>query len=663
MKSISIVAFLGMAALLSPLAAAQCTSNCVVTNHSGDQTITQSPGTSLVIQGNLAPQSVDYVLHADQFSGSDIGEQVTNAFNSIACSTTGPQSVEVLLPANALLVSTHTMAPQACAAKGQRNPLRILNMNGALVRYTGTSDAFLLSPGSVSGTLFAPLLIENGQMTGTAAAANGLHIQNGGGTVLSNMQIWGFENGCGTMFEDIHGDWTESTVIENASYGYNGHQICYINNAASPGTGSFLYNTVHSTHFSLGDGEDGILVNGNGHGAQLWGGNFDIKFNVTTGSRPANVVHVQSGGSVARDFWLIRGEQTGGNPQLQNCVFLQGDVASYYNTQADILQSGITNNCGFQGSHSNSHTLNLLPDISWQPEGYISQFRATKWSNHGGNNAGYTQIFGAAPGTEHDSGLQLTSRNVPQTGNSESDTITSTTDAPIKNVMDCETASGGACGFGPGWSDTTGTGYNIAAGSGLTCSGATGTIRLASGALAASYSNAPALISGGTTTKIPTIPINGVRLGYISGTVGATTATFRSSTCEPQNGGVVYLVQFPSAAVDTTSLRIGSAAAQAQATVYSQLATFVTRDLSPRPVNASSCSDISEVVTSANGASTTSADMPFNVIAPAPLGPGPVSVTSPYRPSAGHITLRFCNNAVSGSWSPPSGAYTVVSIR
>jgi hypothetical protein len=224
-------------AVLSPaIARAQA----ALTNPSGSQTITQPPGSSLVINGNLAPQSVDFVLHAAQFPGDDIGVQATNAFNSVGCPTTGPQAVEVDFPANARLVTTHTIAPQPCPNAGQHNPLRILNMNGSVVQYNGTSDAFLLDDGSTVHGLWAPLIVENGQVLGTPAGRSGFHLLNGGGSVFTNVDVWGFSNGCGTLLEDTHNGWTEGAIIENATYGNNAHQICYTNNAAAPGTGSFL---------------------------------------------------------------------------------------------------------------------------------------------------------------------------------------------------------------------------------------------------------------------------------------------------------------------------------------------------------------------------------------------------------------------------------------
>lgn len=646
------------AATLALTAATPAAAQSALTNPPGNQTITQPAGSSLVVQGNLAPQSVDYVLHAAQFPGEDIGVQATNAFNSVPCPANGPQSVEVVFPANVKLVSTHTIAPQPCDGPNQRNPLRILNMNGAVLQYNGTSDAFLLAQGSASRGLWMPLKVEDGQVIGSPAGQSGFHLQNGIGATFSSVAVWGFSKGCGTLFEDLNKGWSESTIIENATYGGNLHQICYTNNSADPGTGSFLYNTIRSTLFDMTDGQDGILVSGKS--AQLWGGNFDIKFNITSATRnPANVIRVAEGGSVARDFITIRGERTGGDPALRNCVFRQSDASSGYNTQAIILQAGIAENCGFEGTNSQTHNLNLQPDLTWQPEAYLAQFRATKWANHSGNDQGYTQIFGAAPGSEHDGGLQLTSRATPSRGNQEADTVTSTSDAPIKNVLDCEAASGGACGFGPGWSDTTGTGYNIA---NLTCAGGTGTLNL-NGALAANYNNALVLLSGGSTSGSPGIPLTGVSLASISGSAGARTATIKGSSCIARNGGVIYLVQYPSAAVDTTSLRVGAAPASAQATVYTQLATFVTGNLSPRAIAPASCADVSEKVTSANGAATTASDLPFNVVAPGPLGNGPVAVSSPYKPAAGQITLRFCNNAVTNPWTPPAGVYTVVSIH
>jgi hypothetical protein len=256
--------------------------------------------------------------------------------------------------------------------------------------------------------------------------------------------------------------------------------------------------------------------------------------------------------------------------------------------------------------------------------------------------------------------LQLTSRATPGRGNQEADTVTSTADAPIRNVLDCEAASGGACGFGPGWFDTTGTGYNVAS---LTCSGSTATVTLAGGSLAANYNNVPAILSGGETAQNPPLPLTGVIPTSLSGSAGARTATLKFGGCRPQTGGVVYLIQYPTAAVDTTSLRVGSANPTAQSTIYSQLATFSTGNLAPRSVAPASCADVSEQVVSANGAATSANDLPFNVIAPAPLGSSPVAVTSPYRPSPGQITLRFCNNSATISWTPPRGVYTVVSIR
>jgi len=645
-----------LALALSTSAAAQAP--VIAASPSGDQTITQPPGSSLVIQGNLAPQSVDRVLHAAQFPGEDIAVQATNAFNSVACSTTGPQSVEVVFPANAYLVSTHTIAPQPCGNAGQRNPMRILNMNGSVLKYTGSSDAFLLAQGSASNGLWMPLLVQNGQVIGSGTAQSGFHLENGIGATFSSVAVWGFNNGCGILFEDTNNGWTESTIIENATFGGNAHQICYTNSSASPGTGSFLYNTITAAHFDLTDGQDGILVNGNGHPAQLWGGNFDIKFNVTSVRRnPATVVRVATQGSVARSFWTIRGELTGGDPAIQNCVFRQSDAASFYNTSADILQSGIANSCGFDGANSQNHALNLEPNLSWQPEGYVPQSRVTKWTNHTGNVQGYTRIFAAAPGSEHDGGLQLTSRANPSRGNQESDTVTSIADAPIKNVLDCEAASGGACGFGPGWSDTTGTGYNIAT---LICSNqGTGTVTLSSASLATGYNETPAILSGGTTQSSGAA-INGVTSAYISAEVGARTFTLHTANCRSQSGGVLYPIQFPTAAVDTTSLRVGPAA---RSTVYHQLATFTTGNLQLRPIAPGSCNDVSEQVSSPNGAAATADDMPFNVIAPSMLGSSPVSITSPYRSSTGRIILRFCNYAATNSWTPPPGVYTVVSIR
>jgi len=648
-----------IAAALGATAPASAAAQSALTNPPGNQTITQPAGSSLVIQGNLAPQSVDFVLHAAQFPGEDIGVQATNAFNSIPCPSNGPQSVEVVFPANAQLVSTHTIAPQPCDGSGQRNPLRILNMNGAVLQYNGSGDAFLLAQGSASRGLWMPLKVENGQVIGSPAGASGFHLQNGIGATFSSVAVWGFSKGCGTLFEDLNRGWTESTIIENATYGGNAHQICYTNSATNPGTGSFLYNTIRSTLFDMTDGQDGILVNGKS--AQLWGGNFDLKFNITSAAKnPATVIRVAEGGSVSRDFITIRGERTGGDPALQNCVFRQSDAASGYNTQAIILQAGIIENCGFQGTNSQSHNLNMQPDLTWQPEAYLAQFRATKWANHTSNNQGYMQIFGAAPGSEHDGGLQLTSRATPGRGNQEADTVTATSDAPIKNVIDCEAASGGACGFGPGWSDTTGTGYNI---SNLTCAGNVGTVTLASGALAADYKDTVALLSGGTTARQPGIPLNGITLSFLSGAAGSRSATVKGGNCVARTGGVIYLVQYPSAAVDTTSLRVGAAPATAQATVYTQLATFVTGNLAPRAIPPASCADVSEKVSSANGAATTQSDLPFNVIAPGPLGNGPVAVSSPYRPAAGQVTLRFCNNAATNSWTPPAGVYALVSIH
>jgi hypothetical protein len=80
-KIFSSIAIAAALAFAVPPANAQS----ALTNPAGNQTITQPAGSSLVIQGNLAPQSVDYVLHAAQFPGEDIGVQATNAFNSVPC--------------------------------------------------------------------------------------------------------------------------------------------------------------------------------------------------------------------------------------------------------------------------------------------------------------------------------------------------------------------------------------------------------------------------------------------------------------------------------------------------------------------------------------------------------------------------------------------------
>jgi hypothetical protein len=168
-------------------------SACLLTLSSflGAQQTIQGPVTvngNLTVTGtsNSGPTtttSINGVLNATSFSGSDIGAKVNAAFASLTSGGT------VGIPAGTYTLSTTIILPNAgyhltCDA-------------GTILNYTGTADAILIP--SSSGVPGQANLGVNGQggclLQKSGQTGNGIHIGPSNQTYVTGMRIEGFQNG------------------------------------------------------------------------------------------------------------------------------------------------------------------------------------------------------------------------------------------------------------------------------------------------------------------------------------------------------------------------------------------------------------------------------------------------------------------------------------
>jgi hypothetical protein len=139
------------------------------------------------VHGGSSPAHPDTTRNPLLFAGADIGERINAALEDCKRQCT------VRLPAGNWSFATTIHLPSMALGTYslQLDP-------GAVLTYTGKADA-IVSP--AYGLFAASLLIEGGQLIGTAAAASGIHIFPTNHIVIRNMTVRDFTEGDGIRVE------------------------------------------------------------------------------------------------------------------------------------------------------------------------------------------------------------------------------------------------------------------------------------------------------------------------------------------------------------------------------------------------------------------------------------------------------------------------------
>lgn len=189
--------------------------------------------------GTFTAGVVNSTVNAALQQGVDIGAKI-NASLALC-----GQSCEIYIPAGSYSFSTQISLP--LNIYGQYT---LTGSNGAVLTYTGTSDA-IVTPIGPNGPGSSQLVIEGFHLYGTSAATSGIHTYPTNRITIRNMIIQGFSNGDGIRVEGTNSSNIYDNLITNNLNGV--HLIPTVCSASYPyscsstGSGPNVYtpNAIH----------------------------------------------------------------------------------------------------------------------------------------------------------------------------------------------------------------------------------------------------------------------------------------------------------------------------------------------------------------------------------------------------------------------------------
>ncbi len=374
----------------------------------GPASVTNANGSNgdFAVGGKLTAQVLGGVIVADKLPGTDVGVQINAAFQlNLAGRVT-------LTPGAVYTYQTTINFPLG----SQTYP--ILDCQGATLNYTGSGDAVLVQPGG--GPPYQSGLIQNCNLLGTAAAANGIHQESRVGMKYRNVQISYFTGATAaallldnTSFSGqttgSSAGWNERLEAEITSY-QNTYGIRALGNHG--GTNSFAYPHI-DLRCQLYDGERCLTLDGQGGnaGADMYGGiGVGVAANATFNNTAGRVIESVNGGSY-RSPLVVNAESNGpvqgyglytdASSVIAACgVFLNGN---FQNFNAGESSRQLLNTTGSECPSGAGATyqpplfyLNVAQQRSWKyfvgPEGTDNYFGHNYIEYHG-HSRWYTNTF------------------------------------------------------------------------------------------------------------------------------------------------------------------------------------------------------------------------------------------------------------------------------
>lgn len=286
--------------------------------------------------GAIFPQSVNAVLYADSFPGSDICAKINAATASVAGigSTPAPSVLVNLSPGKTYTVSTQCVVPNSTSFPFILNPT--IDCNGSTITGDsglGANPMFMLTPENALSSANWTGEIRNCTLMRDTA---GPIIYNATrlGFKLTNVRLSGGTIGYYglNLVQPTWGGYQEESLFQNVSI--SGCSQYGIDLEKSTGTDSFLYSNWENIKFDL---DAGCAVGFHlGANASIQGGHFKFKVNVNGGS---SVYVLKNDGTILSSQYDLAGENTGGASQ----IFPLG--GSGYSSMVVVNLNRLTNAC------------------------------------------------------------------------------------------------------------------------------------------------------------------------------------------------------------------------------------------------------------------------------------------------------------------------------
>jgi hypothetical protein len=298
----------------------------------------------------INPLSVDQVLYADQFAGSDIGQKVNNAIK--ACLPTAAPQCEIRLAAGTYtLATTITVTAPGISIVGA-------GMAGTVLNYTGTTQAITINTAASSGTAtsgghFGGFTIQgNPHASGTA-----IQVTNTVGARFEDIHIYAFDqaNAIGMQFvvsgssSQVERNQVSHVIIE---YATTAIQFTTIPVAKGP---SFGYNRFSDVAISVEQGQVGV----DAIAGTFYNGTLTMTCNVnTTATVVLGCLVIEPTANWVNNVYQITGEGPA-IPQLLGIHVKSGGALAGFGV-ANILNATMQND----NSAGYTPTFRILPGTS-----------------------------------------------------------------------------------------------------------------------------------------------------------------------------------------------------------------------------------------------------------------------------------------------------------
>ncbi len=382
------------------------------------------------------------VRNAALFPGADIGARINAAFAD------GGPGAHVILPAGQTFIYATTWRIPTPAI----NSAPLLDCQGSTLHYTGSGDAALVAAGG--GEPYASGRIQNCILTGTPAAANGIHQQARVGMHFRDVTVSNFTNprASALLVENTRFDGTSTPGGLGWSERLDADLNLFNDTAgvvllgSRGGTNSYGYSSL-SLRCQLFDAQWCLTIDGSAAtqdvGADLYGSTVTLKANATFNTQPGGLLRVIHRGSL-RTTLAIDAESQGKLPgfalftdrssAVQACGY---SVAVHFENHNEGVsaQQLVSTNVGSCGSSAGA---------TFQPYlffGNVAQARSSKWFV---TPAGVDYFMAAPGGVEPGSPFALWARNTADPGDPEAD-------GPGRRTVLWADALSKSVGIGPGY--------------------------------------------------------------------------------------------------------------------------------------------------------------------------------------------------------------------